>query len=98
MSIINDVLTAVMDLIDAVYASKTPPFPPVVIGAMPADNSLACQISSGTDETTFADKAMAYQFSMVLNGKHSNQPLQSSKKNEADARRRSTAGDLQCRR
>lgn len=82
MSVINDVLEDVMDMIDAVYASKTPPFPPIVIGAMPADNSLACQISSGSDETTFTDKAMAYQFSMVLNGKHHDQQVVSDTLND----------------
>lgn len=68
MSVINDVLHAVIGMIN-----DTQPYANVVIGAMPADNSLACAISTGASEGTFFNKEMPYQFSMVLNGKHHNQ-------------------------
>lgn len=69
MSIINNVLKAVLDLASSapgVYVQQ------IGIGALPPDNGICAQISTGTG-SPFLDLGAAYQFSMVLNGKHRNQ-------------------------
>ena len=69
MSIINDVFEAVLGLAvtaPGVYVSQ------IGVGAMPPDNGIAAQIATGTG-SPFLDLGSAYQFSMVLNGKHRNQ-------------------------
>ena len=68
MSVVNDVLLQVVNLMQ-----QTNPYSAIVIGAMPAENGIACQISTGAPVSTFLDKGMAYQFNLVLNGKHSEQ-------------------------
>lgn len=75
MSVINDVLIAVIGIMPTEYA-------PVRIGAMPADNGIACAIANGAPETTFLTKGMAYQFNLVLNGKHSSQQTVSDALND----------------
>lgn len=70
MSAINNVLLAVIDM-----ASTANPYAPITIGAMPADNGIACSISTGAPDSTFMTKGMAYQFTMVLNAKNSSQQL-----------------------
>lgn len=77
MSVINDVLLAVIGL-----AQATNPYATITIGAMPADNGIACQIATGAPESTFMTKGFPYQFTMVLNGKHSNQQTVSDALND----------------
>jgi len=75
MSVINDVLIAVIGMMPTEYS-------PVTIGAMPADNGIACAIANGAPESTFLTKGMAYQFNLVLNGKHHNQQTVSDALND----------------
>lgn len=75
MSVINDVLIAVIGMMPRKYS-------PVTIGAMPADNGIACAIANGAPEGTFLTKGMAYQFNLVLNGKHSSQQTVSDALND----------------
>lgn len=75
MSVINDVLIAVIGMMPSEYA-------PVTIGAMPADNGIACSIANGAPYTTFLNKGMGYQLNVVLNGKHHNQQTVSDALNE----------------
>lgn len=75
MSVINDVLIAVIGMMPRKYS-------PVTIGAMPADNGIACAIANGAPEGTFMTKGMAYQFNLVLNGKHASQQTVSDALND----------------
>lgn len=77
MSVINDVLLAVIGL-----AQATNPYATITVGALPADNGIACSIATGAPDGTFMTKGMAYQFSMVLNGKHHNQQTVSDALND----------------
>lgn len=70
MSVINDVLIAVINM-----AQATNPYAQITVGALPADNSICCAISSGYPEATFNDKGFSYDLSLVLNGKHANQQI-----------------------
>lgn len=63
-SIFDAVVKMVADL--NLYASP-------IVGAMPADNGIAMQISTGANDTTFLEKDIVVGFSVVLNGKHSSQ-------------------------
>lgn len=67
MSVINDVLLAVCDLV------KQQTTFPVYIGALPPDESITLAISSGGADSTFLTKGMAYSLDVVLNGKSANQ-------------------------
>lgn len=77
MSVINEVLLAVIDL-----ASQVQPYVPITIGALPADNSLCCTISGGWPNSTFNSKGMSYALNLVLNGKHQNQQVVSDALND----------------
>lgn len=68
MSTINEVLIAVIGLIN-----ELSPYATATIGALPADNGISCYIATGSPETTFMTKGMAYQMTVTLNGKHTNQ-------------------------
>lgn len=70
MSVINSVLLAVIAL-----AQEAQPYANIVIGALPAANGICCQVASGAPESTFLTKGMAFQISLVLNGKHSSQQV-----------------------
>lgn len=63
-SVFDAVVKMVADL--KLYASP-------IVGAMPADNGIAMQISTGANDTTFLEKDIVVGFSVVLNGKHSSQ-------------------------
>ena len=77
MSVINDVLLAVMDM-----ATETAPYANLVIGAMPADNSISFAIGAGYPEATFNDKGFSYDLNLVINGKNANQQLVSDTLND----------------
>ena len=75
MSVPNDVLIAVIGMMPSEYA-------PVTIGAMPADNGIACSIANGAPNSTFLNKGMEYQLNLVLNGKHHSQQIASDALND----------------
>lgn len=78
MSVVNDVLTAVVNMINDLQ-----PYSPVIIGSMPPDNGLSIAIASGAPDATFLTKSTAYSISVVFNGKHSNQQIVSDFLNNA---------------
>lgn len=63
-SVFDAVVKMVADL--NLYASP-------IVGAMPTENGIAMQISTGANDTTFLEKDIVVGFSVVLNGKHSSQ-------------------------
>jgi hypothetical protein len=77
MSVINSVLLAVIGM-----AQATPRYAPITIGALPPDNGISCSIATGAPETTFLTKGMAYQFSLVMNAKHTSQQTASDTLND----------------
>lgn len=77
MSVINDVLVAVINMANAVN-----PYGQIVIGALPPDNGLSMTISAGAPDTTFMTKGMAYELDVVLNGKHTSQQTVSDTLND----------------
>ena len=77
MSVINDVLIAVIGM-----ALDTNPYAAITIGALPADNGISAAIAVGAPDSTFLTKGMAYQFTMVLNGKHTSQQVVSDTLND----------------
>lgn len=77
MSVINDVLLAVIDM-----AQNIQPYYNIKIGAMPADNSISCAIATGAPDATFNDKGFSYEFSLVLNGKNYDQQKVSDELND----------------
>lgn len=68
MNAITKVFDAVMDLITALDLYAIP-----VIGAMPPENGIAAQISTGATDTTFLNKGVEIGLSIVLNAKHASQ-------------------------
>lgn len=67
MSVINDVVEAVIGLMNA-----TTPFTTVTRGALPTDEGLSCEVSPGIYENIFLDKNRTLSMELTLNGKHSN--------------------------
>ena len=65
---INDIITAVIDLMEA-----TDPYADIVIGALPPDNGIAVYMASGSPNVTFCNKRIVYDFNLTLNGKHASQ-------------------------
>lgn len=91
MSVINDVLLAVIGMAEEVLypTEETPkkgetrdPFTVINIGALPADDKICMSISGGWPEHTFNDKGMEYELNLVLNGKHSSQQTVSNALND----------------
>ena len=78
MSVINDVLLSVIDLAE----DNLTLYSPIKIGALPADNSLSIQITTGAADGTFMTKGMAYEITCVLNGKHESQKTVSDTLND----------------
>ena len=66
-SIYNDALFAVIGL-----AQATNPYATITIGALPPDDGISIAFASGTPTTTFLTKGVLLDFSVVLNGKHTN--------------------------
>lgn len=67
MSIINEAVESVMDLIDAMHN-----FAPITRGALGTGNGLTCEIAPTTVEAVFLDKGTYTPLTLALNGKHSN--------------------------
>lgn len=67
MSIQNDIFEAVIGLAESASGKA------IIVGALPAKNGLAMQVSTGAPAETYMDKGMAYQFTLVLNGKNASQ-------------------------
>ena len=65
MSVINDVLTAVIAMAqtDSLYAT-------IKVGAMPEANGISMYVGAGSPETTFWDKGFSYDIHITCNGKH----------------------------
>lgn len=76
MSIQNDILEAIIT-----QAEQNGTYS-IVIGALPAANGLAMQVSTGAPAQTFLDKGMAYEFTCVLNGKNASQKVVSDALND----------------
>lgn len=72
-SVINDVLEAVIGLIDALN-----PYAKVKIGSLPANDGISVYVASGAPEATFMTKSSAYELSLTLNGKHYSQKVVSN--------------------
>lgn len=70
MSVFSEVLAAVVGL-----AQATNPYATITIGALPADNGICMSYASGAPDSTFLDKGMAYQRSLVLNAKNTSQQV-----------------------
>lgn len=68
MSVINDILSAVIDMAEA-----TNPYATIIVGSLPPDNGLSMTFGAGGVNTTTLEKTICYDFSVVLNGKHSSQ-------------------------
>lgn len=70
MAVLTDVLNCVVGLVQALN-----PYAKVLIGPMPADNGIAMAVSTGGPIATELTKAMKYQLTLVLNGKHKDQQI-----------------------
>ena len=66
-SIINQVIEAVMDLIDALSL-----FAEITRGALGTGDSLTCEIGPTSPETVWLDKNKFIPLDLTINGKHSN--------------------------
>ncbi len=62
-SVINQVLLAVIGMAKAVTSYN------VVIGALPANESISFAIGAGAPQTTFQSKSKPYELDIVVNGK-----------------------------
>lgn len=81
MSVINDVLLAVISMAQDAIAGADP-FSVITIGALPADDKICCTISGGWPAHTFNDKGSEYELNLVLNGKHHKQQVVSDALND----------------
>lgn len=72
MSILNEVLSAVVNMAQSVSPA---PYAAITVGALPADNGLAMIYSTGAPAATALDKGMAWEMPVVLNGKHTSQEV-----------------------
>ena len=67
MSIINEAIEAVMDLIDGLGLYST-----ISRGALGTGNSLTCEIGPTSPETVWLDKNQYIPIDLTINGKHTN--------------------------
>lgn len=67
MSIINNAVTAVMDLIDAMGN-----FAPITRGALGTGSGITCEIAPSVPQETYYDKCMYLPLTLALNAKHAN--------------------------
>lgn len=67
MSVINEVLEAVMDMIDGLNL-----FAKISRGALPAGPGLVCEIGPSTPSEVYLDKNSYIPLDVTINGKHSN--------------------------
>lgn len=68
MSAFSEILAAVIGL-----AQATNPYATITVGALPADDGICMTYATGAPSTTFLDKGMAYQRSVVCNAKNTSQ-------------------------
>lgn len=68
MNAFDEILKAVIAM-----AQDTDPYATITTGALPADNGICMTWASGAPASTFLDKGMAYQRTIVCNGKHTSQ-------------------------
>lgn len=68
MSAFTEILTAVIAMVQA-----TNPYATITAGALPADNGICMTYATGAPATTFLDKGMAYQKTLVCNAKNISQ-------------------------
>ena len=68
MNAFDEILAAVIDM-----AQETDPYATITAGALPADNGICMTWASGSPASTFLNKGMAYQRTIVCNGKHTSQ-------------------------
>ena len=68
MNVFDEILAAVIDM-----AQDTKPYASITTGALPADNGICMTWATGTPASTFLDKGMAYQRTIVCNGKNTSQ-------------------------
>lgn len=68
MSAFSEILAAVIGL-----AQATNPYATITVGALPADDGICMTYATGAPSSTFLDKGMAYQRSLVLNAKNTSQ-------------------------
>lgn len=67
MSIINEAIEAVMDLIDGLGLYST-----ISRGALGTGNSLTCEIGPTSPESVWLDKNQYIPIDLTINGKHTN--------------------------
>ena len=67
MSVINQAIESVMDLIDALSL-----FAPIYRGALGTNNGLCCEIGPSSPEAVFLDKNQYIPLDLTINGKHDN--------------------------
>lgn len=51
-------------------AQATNPYSTIVIGSLPPNNGITMTLSTGSPQTTFVNKGIPYELSIVCNGKH----------------------------
>lgn len=68
MSAFSEILAAVIGL-----AQDTNPYAAITVGALPADDGICMTYATGAPASTFLNKGMAYQRSLVLNAKNASQ-------------------------
>ena len=67
MSIINNAVESVMDLIDGQSL-----FAEITRGALPTGNGLCCEVAPSSPTEVYLDKNQYIQLDLTINGKHSN--------------------------
>lgn len=67
MSIINEAVESVMDLIDALDL-----FAPIYRGALGTGDGLCCEVGPSSPDTVFLDKNQYIPLDLTINGKHEN--------------------------
>ena len=77
MSVINEALGKVMDLIDALGL-----FASITRGALGTGNGLTCEVAPSSPEATYLDKRQYLPLDVVINGKHSDLDTLSDDMNE----------------
>ena len=87
MSVINDVVEAVIGLMNA-----TNPFAAVTRGALPTGNGITCEVGPSAPSEVYMDKNTFVPLDITLNGKHENlKTLSDSLNNIHSALTRATA-------
>lgn len=69
MSVINEVILAVIGLMNAIRPAA---FAPVTRGALPTNSGITCEIDPSTTQYLHMDKNTVVPLGLVINGKHPN--------------------------